>query len=30
MKHYLIDPGKPMQNGKVERFHRICEEEFVL
>jgi len=26
--HYLIDPGKPMQNGKVERFHRICEEEF--
>lgn len=28
IKHYLIDPGKPMQNGKVERFHRICEEEF--
>lgn len=26
--HYLIDPGKPMQNGKIERFHRICEEEF--
>jgi len=26
--HYLIDPGKPAQNGKVERFHRICEEEF--
>ena len=26
--HYLIDPGKPSQNGKVERFHRICEEEF--
>jgi hypothetical protein len=26
--HYLIDPGKPYQNGKVERFHRICEEEF--
>ncbi len=28
IKHYLIDPGKPAQNGKVERFHRICEEEF--
>lgn len=28
IKHYLIDPGKPQQNGKVERFHRICEEEF--
>lgn len=26
--HYLIDKGKPSQNGKVERFHRICEEEF--
>ena len=26
--HYLIEPGKPSQNGKVERFHRICEEEF--
>lgn len=26
--HYLIDPGTPMQNGKIERFHRICEEEF--
>jgi hypothetical protein len=26
--HYLIDPGKPAQNGKVERFHRTCEEEF--
>lgn len=26
--HYLIDKGKPSQNGKVERFHRTCEEEF--
>lgn len=26
--HYLIDKGKPAQNGKVERFHRTCEEEF--
>jgi len=26
--HYLIDKGKPAQNGKVERFHRACEEEF--
>jgi len=26
--HYLIDKGKPGQNGKVERFHRACEEEF--
>lgn len=26
--HYLIDKGKPAQNGKVERFHRVCEEEF--
>lgn len=26
--HYLIDKGKPCQNGKVERFHRVCEEEF--
>lgn len=26
--HYLIDKGKPSQNGKVERFHGICEEEF--
>jgi transposase InsO family protein len=26
--HYLISPGKPAQNGKVERFHRTCEEEF--
>jgi transposase InsO family protein len=24
----LIDSGKPSQNRKVERFHRICEEEF--
>lgn len=26
--HYLIDKGKPAQNGKVERFHRTCEENF--
>ena len=26
--HYLIDKGKPAQNGKVERFHRTCEQEF--
>lgn len=26
--HYLIDPGKPAQNGKIERFHRTVEEEF--
>lgn len=26
--HYLIDPGKPAQNGKIERFHRTCEDEF--
>ncbi len=26
--HYLIDKGKPAQNGKVERFHRTCEEDF--
>ena len=26
--HYLIDPGKPAQNGKIERFHRTTEEEF--
>jgi transposase len=25
--HYLIDPGSPAQNGKIERFHRTCEEE---
>jgi len=28
INHYLIDKGKPAQNGKVERFHRVCEEEF--
>lgn len=28
IKHYLIDPGKPAQNGKIERFHRTVEEEF--
>jgi len=28
IEHYLIDKGKPAQNGKVERFHRTCEEEF--
>ena len=28
ISHYLIDKGKPAQNGKVERFHRVCEEEF--
>jgi transposase InsO family protein len=28
INHYLIDPGKPAQNGKVERFHRTCEQEF--
>lgn len=26
--HYLIDPGKPAQNGKVERSHRTDQEEF--
>lgn len=26
--HYLIDPGKPAQNGKIERFHRTVEDEF--
>lgn len=26
--HYLIDPGKPAQNGKVERSHRTDREEF--
>ena len=26
--HYLIDTGKPQQNGKVERSHRTDEEEF--
>src|SRR3989344_4495292 len=28
MVHYLIDPGKPAQNGKVERSHRTDREEF--
>lgn len=28
IRHYLIDPGKPAQNGKIERFHRTVEEEF--
>lgn len=26
--HYLIDPGKPAQNGKVERSHRTDRAEF--
>ena len=26
--HYLIDPGKPSQNGKVERSHRTDQEMF--
>jgi transposase InsO family protein len=26
--HFLIDPGKPAQNGKVERSHRTDREEF--
>lgn len=26
--HYLIDPGKPCQNGKVERSHRTDQEMF--
>ena len=26
--HYLIDPGKPAQNGRVERSHRIDQEMF--
>lgn len=26
--HYLIDPGKPAQNGKIERFHLTCENDF--
>jgi len=26
--HYLIDPGKPAQNGKVERRHRTDQEMF--
>lgn len=28
IKHYLIDPGKPAQNGKVERSHRTDQERF--
>lgn len=28
IKHYLIDPGKPAQNGKVERSHREDQEKF--
>lgn len=28
IKHYLIDPGKPAQNGKVERSHRSDQEYF--
>ena len=28
MKHYLIDPGKPAQNGTVERSHRTDQEKF--
>ncbi len=28
MTHYLIDPGKPAQNGKVERSHRTDRERF--
>lgn len=28
INHYLTDPGKPAQNGKIERFHRTVEEEF--
>jgi transposase len=27
-EHYLIDPGKPAQNGKVERSHRTDQEMF--
>jgi transposase InsO family protein len=27
--HYLIDPGKPAQNGKVERSHREDQEKFM-
>ena len=26
--HYLIDPGKPQQNGKIERFHLTSENDF--
>jgi len=28
IKHYLIDPGKPAQNGRVERSHRSDQELF--
>ena len=28
IEHYLIDPGKPAQNGKVERSHRSDQEQF--
>jgi len=28
IQHYLIDPGKPQQNGKVERSHRTDQEMF--
>ena len=28
VKHYLIDPGKPAQNGTVERSHREDQEKF--
>ena len=28
IKHYLIDPGKPAQNGMVERSHREDQEKF--
>lgn len=28
IEHYLIDPGKPAQNGKVERSHRSDQEIF--
>jgi transposase InsO family protein len=28
IEHYLIDPGKPAQNGRVERSHRSDQEKF--
>lgn len=28
IEHYLTDPGKPQQNGKVERSHRTDQEFF--
>jgi len=28
IEHYLIDPGKPAQNGRVERSHRSDQESF--